>query len=74
MMTGRKRYRVLKRFLRSPVLVLQVEVREMVLDRTGYGEYESRWVDARVEHLTVEQDNQREDGPASPPPPSPRKA
>lgn len=54
-LTGNKRYRVLRRFMRKDVLVLQVQVRGFVPEYSGGGsvdgEIRTWWVDAPPELL-----------------------
>lgn len=55
-LTGRKRFRTEKRFLRSSKLVLQVEYTYEFFN-AYYGNYETitDWRDARTEDLTTEE-------------------
>lgn len=60
-LTGRSRHRVLTRFLRTPVLVLQLEVEGIRIDYYGgYCDTETItwWVDADVTHLTQEENSE----------------
>lgn len=54
-LTGRQRYRTSKRWLRTPLLVLQLEVSGIVPEFSG-GTIETTeqtwWIDATVQHLT----------------------
>jgi hypothetical protein len=52
MLTGRRRYREQKRFMRPSLLVLQVEYRTREVDHWG-GFAVVRWRDATVEDLMI---------------------
>ena len=57
-LTGRRRYRVLKRLFRDPVLVLQIETKGFVPEYNGGGavdgEITTWWRDAPPELLPTE--------------------
>ena len=50
--TGRKRYRVLKRLFKEPLMILQLEVEGW---SSEYGD-KTWWVDALPEHITINLD------------------
>lgn len=58
-LTGRRRYRIQRRWFRAPLLVLQVEERRCGYTDDAHGlgrRYSSiQWRDARVEDLTLEE-------------------
>ena len=55
--TGRRRHKVLCRWFRKPVLILQLEIEGYIPENSGGRvEYVLRkwWIDARPEYLNVE--------------------
>lgn len=56
-LTGRRRHRIESRWFKSPLLVLQIEVKGFVPEytpRSIEGEIRTWWVDAPPEHLMLE--------------------
>ena len=59
-LTGKTRYRVQKRFLKPPLIVVQVEIRKRgtTYVLSGYSAYSKEidyflWKDATIEHLSM---------------------